>query len=530
MSKAILHGRQARQRLLAGVDFLANAVRITEGPRGQNVILGQRMMQQTPKVTRDGVTVSNYSDPDDAVEQMGADLVREAAQKTDNAVGDGTTATVVLAQDMIHSAFDMIDGKANPLAIERGIHIAVDRVISRLREMAIEADDEKIYNVATVSAHGDSEIGHLVASAIKQAGKDGIVTAEPSQTADTIITHAPGLELDKSNLISPAFVTHPEDFKAQYEDCRILIYEGVIATAKSLVPVLTEVKTSNKPLLIVAGGFEAEALAVIVNNKIKLSLPIIAIRMEHYGERRKEVMRDIAALCGGKAYTEELGVKIDSVVPTDYGLADKVVVNAAKTQIIGGKGKQADMIARVSVIKSALETADPGQKSILKSRLAALLGGITIIKVGGVTVTEMEEKRDRVIDAISTARAAVESGVLPGGGSALLRASEILKSVKVSASEANGVDVVKHACRAVAKQIADNAGEDGNAIVTDLLLSAPHLGYNAFSGTFEDLVQSGIVDSTNVVIEALKNSAAVACSVLTAGAVVAEKFTEIKNA
>lgn len=526
MSKRILHGADARQALLIGVDFLANAVRITEGPRGQNVILGQRAFGQTPKVTRDGVTVSNYSDPDDTVEQMGADLVREAAQKTDNAVGDGTTATVVLAQSMIHSGFELLDKKANPLAIERGIHAAVDAVIARLKQMAITADDEKIFNVATVSAHGDQEIGKLVADAIKSAGRDGIVTAEPSTISETLVEKIPGIELEKSNLLSQAFITHPEEVKAEYRDCRVLLYEGVIATARSLVDILSAVKASGEPLLIVAGGYESEALSVIINNKLKFSLPIIAVRMEYYGERRKEVMRDIAALVGGKAYTEDMGIKFESIKLADLGKARRVVTNLSNTKIIDGRGKQEEVLGRINGIKQAMEQADPTQKTVLKKRLAALLGGITVIKVGGVTVTEMEERKDRVVDAISTARAAVESGILPGGGSALLHASEMLLSLSGTEEEQDGFVVVQKACRAVAQQIANNAGLDGNEVVAKLMLASPHLGYNAFTGVYEDLVRSGIVDSTNVVIEALKNAAAVACSIITAGAVVAEKFPE----
>lgn len=528
MSKTILHGKTAREKLLKGVDFLADAVRITEGPRGQNCILGQRMLGQTPKVTRDGVTVSNYSDPDDAVEQMGADLVREAAQKTDNAVGDGTTATVVLAQSMIHSGFDLLDKDANPLAIERGIHKAVEILISRLKSMAIDADEEKIFNVATVSAHGDTEIGRLVADAIKSAGRDGIVTAEPSINADTKVEHAPGIELMKSGLLHQSFITNPESVTAEYRDCRILLFEGVVATARSVVPILKAVADKvNEPLLIVAGGYEAEALSCIINNKAKLALPVIAVRMEHYGEARREIMRDIAALCGGKAYTEDMGIKFESIKLEDLGSARKVVTNFAKTQIIDGKGTQTELISRVNGIRQQMDQADPGAKTLLRKRLAALCGGITLIKVGGVTVTEMEERKDRVVDAISTGRAAIESGVLPGGGTALLHASEILKSLKVSKDEQRGVEIVREACRAVAKQIALNAGEDGGSIVNKLLELGPQFGYNAFTGEFENLIRSGIVDSTNVVVEALKNSAAVACSILTAGAVVAEKLTEM---
>lgn len=527
MSKVILHGKPAREKLLKGVDFLADAVKITEGPRGQNCILGQRLLGQTPKVTRDGVTVSNYSDPDDAVEQMGADLVREAAQKTDNAVGDGTTATVVLAQSMIHSGFDLLDKDANPLAIERGIRKAVEVIISRLKSMAIDADEEKIFNVATVSAHGDVEIGRLVADAIKSAGRDGIVTAEPSTNADTKVEHAPGIELEKSGLLHQVFITNPEAVTAEYRDCHVLLFEGIIATAKSVVNILKTVHEKNEPLLIVAGGYEQEALSCIINNKAKLALPIIAVRMEHYGETRREVMRDIAALCGGKAYTEDMGIKFESIQLADLGMARKVVTNFAKTQIIDGKGTQTELVSRVNSVKQQIEQADPGTKTLLRKRLAALLGGITLIKVGGITVTEMEERKDRVVDAISTGRAAIESGVLPGGGAALLHASEILKSLKVSKDEQRGVEIVREACRAVAKQIALNAGEDGGSIVAKLLELGPQFGYNAFTGEFENLIRSGIVDSTNVVVEALKNSAAVACSILTAGAVVAEKLTEM---
>ena len=525
MSKIIQHGAAAREAILRGVDFLADAVKITEGPRGRNCILGQRALGQTPKVTRDGVTVSNYADPFDPTEQLGADLVREAAQKTDNAVGDGTTASIVLAQAMVHAGFDLIAAGANPMAMERGIHKATDAVVKRLLEMAVKVEGEKVFQVATVSAHGDVEIGRLVATAVAKAGRDGVVTAEPSSTATTYIESVAGLELDKSSLISTAFITHPEEMKAELPDCRILLWEGVIGTAKSLVPILTQVHKESIPLIIIAGGYEQEALAVLINNKIKLSLPLIAVRMEAYGERRKEVMRDIAALTGGKAYTEDMGMKIENVKLSELGQARKVVTTMSKTQIIEGKGNQAELAGRVTAIREAMGTAAPMEKSILRLRLAALLGGITIIKVGGVTVTEMEEKKDRVVDAMSAAKAAVESGIVAGGGTALLQASSVIFPLKLNKAESQGAEVVHTACQALVKQIAENAGIAGE-LMLDQLMATPNLGFNALTCEFEDLVASGIIDPVKVVIEALKNAAAVSCSILTMGATVAEKFTE----
>ena len=532
MSKTIQHGQVARESVLRGIDFLADAVKITEGPRGRNIILGQRGLGQSPKVTRDGVTVSNYADPFDPTEQLGADLIREAAQKTDNAVGDGTTASIVLAQAMIHAGFVLIDAGANPMAMERGIHKTTEAVINRLKALAqivdINLNSDKVIQVATVSAHGDVEIGKLVANAVAQAGKDGVVTAEPSSTSDTYVESVAGLELEKSNLISTAFITHPEDVKAELHDCRILLWEGVIATAKSLVPLLKQVHEKNTPLIIIAGGYEQEALACLINNKVKLALPLIAVRMEAYGERRKEIMRDIAALTGGKAFTEDMGVKIENVRldANDTGLARKVITNMSKTQIIEGRGEQKELAGRVELIRTATETATPAEKVVLRNRLAALLGGITIIKVGGVTVTEMEEKRDRVIDAMSAAKAAVESGIVPGGGTALLRASILIdRGVNLSASERDGLKVVVAACQAVAKQIAQNAGINGDQVI-DQLMAVPTLGFNAFTEQFEDLVETGIIDPVKVVIESLKNASAVACSILTMGATVSEKITE----
>ena len=536
MSKIIRHGQDARDAILRGVDFLADAVKITEGPRGRNCILGQRALGQTPKVTRDGVTVSNYADPSDPTEQLGADLVREAAQKTDNAVGDGTTATVVLAQSMIHTGFDFIAAGENPMAMERGIHLAANRVIQQLNEMAQPADDDKIYQVATVSAHGDQEIGRLVASAIKAAGPDGVVTAESSSTAETYVESVAGIELEKSNLISTAFITHPEEMKGELVNCRILLWEGTIATAKSLVPILSQLNnaTDGSSLLIVAGGYEQEALAVLIKNKLKLGLPLIAVRMEAYGERRKEVMRDIAALTGGKAYTEDLGMKIENVKLTDLGQARKVVTNMSKTQIIQGRGNQAELEGRIAHIRDCIQNAAPQEKATYKKRLAALLGGITIIKVGGVTVTEMEERRDRVVDAMSAAKAAVDSGIVIGGGTALLRASNIIDSDGASFSEVSvyrGFQIVHTACTAVVRQIAENAGIDSNSIVQQLrkVASDSTTGYNAFTNRFEPLIETGIVDPVRVVTEALRNAAAVACSIITMGAVVVEKSQEKIN-
>lgn len=524
MSKMTKYGDGARNAILAGVDFLADAVRITEGPRGRNVILGQRALGQSPKVTRDGVTVSNYTDPSDPTEQLGADLIREAAQKTDNAVGDGTTASIVLAQAMIHRGFDLIVAGANPMAIERGIHKATEAVIAHIRRVAVEVSGDKVFQVATVSAHGDVEIGRLVAAAIKKAGRDGIVTAEPSSTSDTYVETVAGLELEKSNLLSPAFITHPEEVKGELPNCKILLWEGVIATAKSIVPILSQVKETNTPLLIIAGGYEAEALSCIINNKVRAALPIIAVRIEAYGDRRKETLRDIAALCGGKAFTEELGLKIDNVKLAELGTARKVVTNMSKTQIIEGKGNQSELTGRVQGIRDAMEQADPSTKAALKKRLAALLGGITVIKVGGTTVTEMEEKKDRVVDAMSAAKAAVESGVVPGGGTALLDAQAAVIALKLPYAERAGAEVVCFACRAVLKQIAENAGIKGDEILDRAM--ATTLGFNAFTEEFEDLVATGIIDPAKVVIESLKNASAVACSILTMGATVAEKITE----
>jgi chaperonin GroEL len=528
MSKVIKHDNEARDAVMRGVDTLANVVKLTEGPRGRNIIMGQRMLGQSPKISRDGVTAANYTDMDDPTEQLGADLVREAAQKTDNMVGDGTTATITLAQAMIHAGFDLIAKGANPMAMERGIHKAADAVIAQLKTMAIATTPEKIEQVATVSAHGDVPIGKLVASAINAAGKDGIVTAEPSTTSETYCQTVAGIELEKSNLIHGAFITHPETMSAELADCRVLLWEGVIATAKSLVPILTQVRADNIPLIIIAGGYEQEALSVLINNKIKLALPLVAVRMEAYGERRKEVMRDIAALTGGIAYTEDMGLKIESIDLKKLGSARKVITNMSKTQIIEGKGNQAEVAGRVAHIQQCIEAAPPAERSPLRQRLAALLGGITIIKVGGVTVTEMEEKKDRVVDAMSAAKAAVESGIVAGGGTALLRAGTVLQGFPVTKEEWSGVQVVASACEAVVKQIATNAGIDGDFLLVQLQATS-HLGYNALTGEFEDLVASGIIDPVKVVVESLKNAAAVACSILTMGATVSEKPTEKTN-
>ena len=530
MSKNILHGKAAREAILRGVDFLVDAVALTEGPRCRCCVLGQRAIGQSPRITRDGVTTANYADPSDPVEQMGADLIREACQKTDNTVGDGTTCTSVLARAMIHAGFKLIDEGANPLAMERGIQKATDAVINRLHKMAITSiDDEKVFQIATVSAHGDTYIGHLVADAVTKAGKDGVVTVEPSSTSDTSVESVAGLELEKSNLIHSAFITHPATMTAEWNDCRILLWEGVIGTARSLVPLLSQVKDAADkqnltPLLIIAGGYEQEALAVIIKARIEISLPVVAVRMDAYGERRKEVMRDIAALIGGKAYTEDMGMKIDNVKLAELGQARKIVTSMSKTQIIEGKGNQAELAGRVSLIRTLMDAAPPAEKAILKKRLAALLGGITIIKVGGVTVTEMEEKKDRVVDAMSAAKAAVESGIVAGGGTALFRASAVLAkgSNTMSREERVGLAVVHEACQAVVKQIAENAGLDGNFLLTQLM-ATPDLGYNALTGVFENLIESGIIDPLAVVVESLRNAAAVSRSILTLGATISEK-------
>ena len=525
MPKLVKHGTEARAALLRGVDFLVDAVGQTEGPRGRIAILGQRALGQTPRCTLDGVSVANYIDPADSTEQLASDLIREACQKTDNVVGDGTTCTAVIAQSMIHAGFDLITQGANPPAMARGIHKATDAVIKQLRSMAIEISPEKVFQVATVSAHGDLEIGRLVADAIQKTGKDGVLTAEPSSTSDTYIESVAGLELPKSNLLHSVFITHPETMSAELHNCRILLWEGVIATAKSIVPLLKQVNesqaTGGVPLLIVAGGYEAEALACIIKNKAGLALPLIAIRLEAYGDRRKEVLRDLAALTGGKAYTEDMGLKIESVKLMELGQARKVITTMSKTQIIEGKGNQEELVGRVNTIRKDMETVAPLEKKILQTRLAALLGGITVIKVGDVTVSAMEEKKDRVVDAMSAAKAAVESGIVAGGGAALLQASAVLASLKLVPEESAGLEVVHLACRAVVKQIAKNAGMNENLVISQLM-ATPDLGYNAASGVFENLIDAGIIDPVAVVIEALRNASAVACSFITTGCTVAE--------
>lgn len=528
MSKIVKHGADARDAIMRGVNLIADAVCLTEGPRGRTAILGQRALGQTPRVSRDGVSVANYVDCSDPTEQLGSDLVREASQKTDSAVGDGTSATITLARAMIQSGFDFIKNGANPIAVERGIHLAVAAVIAEIRRTAVIVDDHKIFQVATVSAHGDAEIGRLVADAVIKAGPDGVVTSELSSTSETYVDSVAGLELPKSNLVHGSFITNPETMSAEWPDCRILLWEGVIGTAKSLVPVLSQIKDIGAaPLLIIAGGYEAEALAVIINNRIRAALPVVAVRLEAYGERKKELLRDIAALTGGTAYTEDMGKKIETVKVSELGQARKVVVNMTKTQILGGKGNQADIVGRVDSIRTAMTTAAPLEKTILQTRLAALLGGISIIKVGGVTITEAEEKRDRVIDAMSAAKAAVASGIVAGGGHALFQASGRIHGLRVTADEKIGALVVHHACHEILKQIASNAGVSSESILSRAMATT-HLGYNAVSGEFEDLVATGIVDPASVVIEALKNAAAVSCSLLTMGCTVAE--TQEKSA
>lgn len=530
MSKIVLTGAAAREAILRGVDFIVVPVAMTEGPRGRNCLLGQRALGQSPKSTRDGVSVCNYVDPSDPFEQIGADLIREACQKTDNAVGDGTTATAVLASAMIHEGFKLIGAGANSMAMERGIRKAADAIINQIRKTAVPIEGDGVFRVATVSAHGDETIGRLVAEAMQKAGKDGVVTAEPSSTSETFVQSVAGLELDKSNLISTAFITSPERIVAELPDCRVLLWEGVISTAKSLVPLLQQIHKDSVPVLICAGGYEQEALACIINNKVKLALPLIAVRLEAYGESRKELMRDIAALTGGKAFTEDLGMKLENVKVSELGCARKVTTDMRKTQILEGKGNQAELAGRVDSIRAAIETAVGPEKVLLRSRLAALLGGITILRVGGTTVTEMEEKKDRVIDAMSAAKAAIESGVVSGGGVALLRAVPAIYGLgmKSADEESAGLQVVVAACHSVVQQIAENSGID-RTLMLNQLLATESLGYNAMTGTFENLISAGIVDPAKVVEESFRNAVAVACSILTTGAVVAERVEEKSN-
>jgi chaperonin GroEL len=535
MAKQILHGEESRQAILRGVNVLADAVKATLGPKGRNVVIEKKF--GSPTITKDGVTVAKEIELKDALENVGAQLVKEVASKTSDVAGDGTTTATVLAQAIFREGVKTVAAGANPTALKRGIEKAVAAIIGTrdkdgkfttggaLGELSKPVDEGSVAQVGAISANGDQEIGDIIAHAVKVVGKDGVITIEESKTMHTGLETVDGMQFDRGYL-SPYFVTDAERLEVVLEEPYILIYEKKISAMKDLLPLLEQVARGGKPLLIIAEDVEGEALATLVVNKLRGTLNVAAVKAPGFGDRRKSILGDIAVLTGGKAITEDLGIKLEGVKLEDLGKAKRITIDKDNTTIVDGSGKSTDIDGRVKEIRSQIEkTTSDYDKEKLQERLAKLVGGVAIIKVGAATETELKEKKARVEDALHATRAAVEEGIVPGGGVALVRAiptvDKLIKTLE--GDEKIGAQIVRRSLEEPLRQIVANAGEEGAVVVAKVLESKlPHFGYNAATGVFEDLVKAGVIDPTKVTRTALQNAASIAGLLLTTEALVVE--------
>ncbi len=525
-AKHVIYGEDARARLKAGVDKLANAVKVTLGPRGREVIIEKKW--GTPVVTKDGVTVAKEIELKDHYENIGAQLVKEVASKTADVAGDGTTTATLLAQEIFTEGLKAVAAGANPMDLKRGIDKALEKVVEEIRNLSVSVSGRKeIEQVATISANNDPFIGKIIADAMEAVGKDGVITVEESKSADTTLETVQGMQFDRGYL-SPYFVTDPNKMEAVLEDPYILIFEKKISNVKDLLPLLENIVKLGKPLLIIAEDVEGEALATLVVNHIKGVIKACAVKAPGFGQRRKDYLQDIAILTGGTAITEELGIKLESVTVDMLGRADKVIVDKENTTIVGGKGSKEQIQARIEQIKKQIqETTSDYDREKLQERLAKLAGGVAIIRVGAATEAELKEKKARVEDAVHATKAAAEEGIVPGGGVALLRASEALENLQLDNQDQQlGVDILKKACRAVIRQIAYNAGFEGFVVLEKVIElgkeKGKNWGFDAAAGEYKDMVEAGIIDPTKVVRTAVQNAVSVAGTMLTAEALVAE--------
>jgi chaperonin GroEL len=542
MAKQVVHGEESRQAILRGVNILADAVKVTLGPKGRNVVIEKKF--GSPTITKDGVTVAKEIELKDTMENMGAQMVREVASKTSDVAGDGTTTATVLAQSIYREGVKTVAAGANPMALKRGIEKAVaaicgvvdhdgNRTPGALDKLSqnVSGDMKKIAEVGTISANNDSTIGKIIAEAMKKVGKDGVITVEESKTMDTQLEVVEGMQFDRGYL-SPYFVTDPERMEAVLENAYILIHEKKISSMKDLLPLLEQIAKNSKPLIIVAEDVEGEALATLVVNKLRGTLQVCAVKAPGFGDRRKAMLQDIAILTGGKAITEDLGIKLENVQMQDLGQAKRVTVDKDNTTIVEGKGKGADIEGRVKEIRSQVEkTTSDYDREKLQERLAKLVGGVAVIKVGAATETEMKEKKARVEDAMHATRAAVEEGIVPGGGVALVRCVSALDALKLQGDEAIGVNIVRRALEEPLRQIVGNAGEEGAVVVGRIRDNKDqNFGYNAQTSEFEDLIKAGVVDPTKVTRTALQNAASIASLMLTTEALVSEVPEDKKSA
>jgi chaperonin GroEL len=523
-AKDVKFSTEARERMLRGVDTLANAVKVTLGPKGRNVVIEKSF--GAPRITKDGVTVAKEIELEDKFENMGAQMVREVASKTNDLAGDGTTTATVLAQALVKEGAKSVAAGMNPMDLKRGIDLAVEAIVSDLKAHAkkVTSNDE-IAQVGTISANGDSEIGRFLAEAMQKVGNEGVITVEEAKSLDTELEVVEGMQFDRG-YVSPYFVTNAEKMKVELEDPYILIHEKKLSGLQTMLPLLEAVVQTGKPLLIVAEDVEGEALATLVVNKLRGGLKIAAVKAPGFGDRRKAMLEDIAILTGGTAIAEDLGIKLENVTLNMLGRAKKVVIDKENTTIVNGAGARKDIEARVAQIKAQIEeTTSDYDREKLQERLAKLAGGVAVIRVGGATEVEVKEKKDRVDDALHATRAAVEEGILPGGGVALLRALKALDSVKTANPDQKaGVDIVRRAVQVPARQIVQNAGEDGSLIVGKLLENSSYnWGFNAATGEYQDLVKAGVIDPAKVVRTALQDAASVASLLITTEALVADK-------
>lgn len=530
-AKEVKFASDARDRMLRGADTLANAVKVTLGPKGRNVVIKKSF--GAPRITKDGVTVAKEIELADKFENMGAQMLREVANKQNDKAGDGTTTATVLAQAIVREGSKAVAAGMNPMDIKRGIDLAVNAVVADLEAHArkVSANSE-IAQVATISANGDEEIGGILAEAMDKVGKEGVITVEEAKSLATELETVEGMQFDRGYL-SPYFVTNAEKLRAELDDPYILIHEKKLSNLQALVPLLEKVVQSGRPMLIIAEDVEGEALAALVVNNLRGGLKIAAVKAPGFGDRRKAILEDIAILTGGNVISEELGTKLESVTIDMLGRAKKVTIDKDNTTIIDGVGTKADIDGRVAQIRQQIETTTSDyDREKLQERLAKLAGGVAVIRVGGATEVEVKEKKDRVDDALHATRAAVEEGILPGGGVSLLRALKSLDSLNAANDDQqSGIDIVRRALRAPARQIADNAGEDGAWIVGKLLESQDYSwGFNAATGEYQDLVQAGVIDPAKVVRTALQDAASVASLLITTEALVAEVPKEDKAA
>ena len=520
-AKQIVYSENSRQAILRGVNQLADAVKVTLGPKGRNVVLEKKF--GGPTITKDGVTVAKEIELKDPLENMGAQMVREVASKTSDTAGDGTTTATILAQAIYREGVKSVAAGANPMALKRGIEKAVEAIVEEVKKYSKPVSGDMIAQVGTISANGDSTIGNIIADAMKKVGKDGVITVEESKTMSTELDLVEGMQFDRGYL-SPYFISDPERMEAVLEDPYILIHEKKISNMKDLLPLLEQIARSGKPLLVIAEEVEGEALATLVVNKLRGTLNACAVKAPGFGDRRKAMLEDIGVLTGGKSIMEETGIKLEGVKLDDLGRAKRVTVDKDNTTIVDGGGQQKTIEGRIKQLRAQIEeTTSDYDREKLQERLAKLAGGVAVIKVGAATETEMKEKKARVEDALHATRAAVEEGIVPGGGVALLRAAVALDSLKGEGDEQIGIRIIHRSCEEPVRQIVGNAGFEGAIVIEKIKANSdPNYGFNAANGQYEDLVKAGVIDPTKVTRSALQNAASISALMLTTEAMICE--------